>query len=224
MWLIEIGVARQNPKRNLIISFTTLLLLTLCINNAHTTAITCTNDAGAIWNGDNNKLPNQAPASGDRGIVSNCGGCSATYYFATPPANDLLCHHRRRTGSRFAGNFQNDFTFAQNGCLTRNSSGIIVSENGAAPPVIFLNTATARGPPRSGGQNLYLSDSALNRPAPHFSTSPASLRVPISRFFVTTQRDSSAHPILAGEHGGGLVDCRHFPIKHKQPVQLKEPL
>jgi hypothetical protein len=170
--LLKIGVVCQNPRRRLILSLTTLLLLTLCINNARATAVTWTHDAGGFCSEASNWFPNQAPACGDKAIVSNSGANTVTDHFATPRNNDLFCHHRRRTGSPFDTHFQNDFTVAQNGCLPLKASGIIVAEDEAAPPVIFFSTTTARGPPWSGEQSQYLSDNTLGRLAPHFSTAP----------------------------------------------------
>ena len=53
-----------------------------------------------------------------------------------------------------------------------NSSGIVVARHEPAPRVIFLNIATARGPPRSGDQSLYLLHNPLDRPATHFRPAP----------------------------------------------------
>jgi hypothetical protein len=163
--LLEIGVACPNPRRRLIICLTTLLLLTWCINNAHATAVTRTDT--------NNWFPNQAPASGDHVIVPSIGTCTATDECAMTPINDVLCHYRIRTRSGFNGSFQNDFTVAHNGRIPLNSSGIVAAKCETTQPVIFLNTATARGPPWSSNQSLYLSDNVLNRPASsHFSAAP----------------------------------------------------
>ena len=172
VWLLGIGVGCQSHRRRFIISLTTLLLLTLCINNARAAAVTWTNDAGGICRDAGNWFPNQAAVSGDQGIVPNSGACTVTNHFATPPIKDLLCHHRRQTGSRFGGKFHNDLTVARNGCLPLNSARIIVAAEDAAPPFICFNTATARGPPWPGDPSLNLSDTALDCPVPHFCTAP----------------------------------------------------
>ena len=213
---LKIGVASQNARRCFIVSLIILLLLTFCIHNARATAVTRTDT--------NKRFLHQAPASGDKTIVRNSSADSGTDKFAMTPANDFWCHHRIRTRGRFAGNFQKDFTVTRDGHIPRHSSGIIVDEQWAAPSVIFLNTATARGPPCSGDQSLYLSDNALNHPAPHFLHRLASLRVSLSPFLVIPQHDSPAHLVIAGERGGCLACCRRFPIKNNQTAHLKELL
>jgi hypothetical protein len=144
--------------------------------------------------------------------------------YAMPRINDLLGCHRIRTRNRFDNNFQNDFTVARNGHIPLNSYGIIVATRDDAQPVMFLSAATARGPPWSGDQNLYLLNNALDRPAPHFCTVPPLFRVPISRFLVSPQRDSPVHPIIHCGSGWCFVCCSHFPIKHNPTVHLKELL
>jgi hypothetical protein len=161
---LKIGVASQNARRNLIGSLAALLLLTWCSNT-----ITVVQGLPA-----NNRSPNQvqALASGDDVIIPNCGAYIVTGECAMPPINDLLCHHCRQTRSRFDNNFQKDFTVARIGHIPLNSSGIFAAKCEVTQPVIFLNTATARGPPGSGDQSLYLSDNTLDRPVPHFCTTP----------------------------------------------------
>jgi len=161
---LKIGVASQNARRGLIVSLTALLLLTLCSNS------TTAQDLVA-----NNWSPNQvqAPSSGDDVIIPNCGAYIVTGECAMPPINDLLCHHYRQTGRRFDNDFQKDFTVAHNGHIPLNSFGIVAAKCEATRPVMFLNTATARGPPWSGDQSLYLSDNVLNHPVPsHFFAAP----------------------------------------------------
>jgi hypothetical protein len=159
---LKVGVASQNARRCFIVRLITLLLVTLCSNTATAQGVPA-----------NNWSCNQAPASGDKITVPNSGTWTGTDICAMTRINDLLRHHRRRIGSRFASNFQKDFTVTRDGHIPLDSSGIIVDEHGAAPTLIFLNTATARGPPWSGDQSLYLSDNVLNRPAPsHFSAAP----------------------------------------------------
>ena len=221
---LKIGVASQNARRCLIISLTALLLLTLCINTARSATLTWTAIAGGIWSDANNWSPNQVPACGDNIIVPNSGTCAVTDSFTMLPTNDLLCHYRIRTRSRLDTYFQNDFTVTLNYHRLLNSSGIIVAEDDAAQTVIFLNTATARGHPWSGDQSLYLFDNALDRPAQHFCSAPASLRVPFSRFIVSPQRDLPAHPIIHGKQSLGLACCSHFPVKYNPTVHLKELL
>jgi hypothetical protein len=161
---LKIGVASQNARRCFIVSLNTLLLLTLCSN---TTTIAQGLPA-------NNGSPNQgqAPASGDDVIIPNSGAYTVTDNFAMTPANGLLRHHRIRTRGRFHSNLQKDFTVAHNGHIPLNLSGIVIASSEVAQPVMFLNTATARGPPWSGDQSLYLFDNALDRPAPHFCPAP----------------------------------------------------
>src|ERR1700722_1121912 len=66
---LRILVASQNFKRHPISSFTTLLILTLCINPAHATVITCTNNGdwsvAATWS------PELVPGSGDEVFITN---------------------------------------------------------------------------------------------------------------------------------------------------------
>ena len=138
--------------------------------------------------------------------------------------HDLLYHYRIRTGSRFKRNFQNDFAVACNCPIPVNASGIVATKHEAAPPVMFLSAAITRGPPWSGDQSLYLFDNALDRPAQHFCSAPASLRVPFSRFIVSPQRDLPAHPIIHGKQSLGLACCSHFPVKYNPTVHLKELL
>ena len=159
---LKIGVASQNARKCFIVSLITLLLVTLCSKTATAQGVLA-----------NNWSPNQVPACGDHVIVRNSGTCTVTGNCAMPRINGLLCHHRRRIGSQFDNNFQNDFTVTRHGHIPLNSSGIIVAEHDAAQPVMFVNTATARGPPWSDDQSLYLFDNALNHPVPsHFSAAP----------------------------------------------------
>ena len=138
--------------------------------------------------------------------------------------HDLLHRYRIRTRSWFKRNFQNDFAVACNCPIPVNASGIVATKHEAAPPVMFLSAAITRGPPWSGDQSLYLFDNALDRPAQHFCSAPASLRVPFSRFIVSPQRDLPAHPIIHGKQSLGLACCSHFPVKYNPTVHLKELL
>jgi hypothetical protein len=105
-----------------------------------------------------------------------------------------------------AQNFTNlhDFTVAQNGCLLLNSSGIIVAEHGAAPPVNFVNRATARGTPWSGDQSLHLFDNALDHTVLHVHTELSlfefhlhdSMSIPAS--ILETTHQPPVHPAIEG--------------------------
>ena len=86
--------------------------------------------------------------------------------------HDLLHRYRIRTRSWFKRNFQNDFAVACNCPIPVNASGIVAAKHEAAPPVMFLSAAIARGPPWSGDQSLYRSDNTLDHPASHFCTAP----------------------------------------------------
>ena len=138
--------------------------------------------------------------------------------------HDLLHHYRIRTGRRFNGNFQNDFTVACNCPIPLNASGIVAARHEAVPPVRFLSAAMARGPPWSGNQNLYLSDNTPVLPAPRFCTAPllsefqfhASPSVcNATRLFIQSS--------LASGAAASLVPA-DLPIKFNQTVHLKEQL
>jgi hypothetical protein len=164
---LKISVASQNARRCFIVNLTTLLLVTLCSNTATAQGVLA-----------NNWSPNQAPVGSDKITVPNSGIYPLTDDCIVHLIKDSLCHFRIRTRTRFDNNFQNDFTVTRDGHIPLDSSGVIVAEQGAAPTVIFVNTATARGPPGSGDQSLYLSDNQLDRPAPlRFSAAP-----PLSEF------------------------------------------
>jgi len=127
--------------------------------------------------------------------------------------NDLLCHYRLRTKSRFDNNFQNDFTGVSNGHLPLNLSGIIAAKNDAAQPVLFFSAATARGPPGSGDQSLYLLRNTPDHPAPHFCTAPPHSEFPF-------HHPSSGHNTTCqfiqsslGSSAGALLVSADFPIQ-----------
>ncbi|HEY5040676.1 MAG TPA: hypothetical protein VIK53_01595 [Verrucomicrobiae bacterium] len=214
--VLKILVASQNARRCLIVSLAALLLLTWCGNTTTT----------AQGLPANNWSPNQvqAPASGDDVIIPNSGAYTVTCECAMPPINDLLCHHRRQTRSRFDNNFQNDFTVTRIGHIPLNSSGIVIASSEVAQPVMFLNTATARGPPWSGDQSLYLSDNALDRPAPHFSTDP----LPSEFHFHDSSSTRNATRLLIQSsmvsRAGTLLVAAISPIKYNPTVHLKELL
>jgi hypothetical protein len=159
-------------------------------------------------------------ACGDAETIPGTTNCclAASIRFRTFKHNfhDLFCLRRVRSKCRFKGNFHNDFTDACNCPIPLNTSGIITAKHEAEPPVIFLSTATARGPPRSGDQSLYLFDHALDRPARLFYIAPLH-SVPISPFFVTAQHDSPVHPLIPGELNGSFVCCSHFPSNITKP-------
>jgi len=210
--LLEIGIAYPNTRRRIIISLNTLLLLTWCIDNAHATAVTRTDT--------NNWFSNQATASGDHVIVPSIGTCTATDECAMPPINDVLCHHRIRIRSRFDTNFQNDFTVAHNGHIPLNSSGIVAAKCEATQPVIFLNTATARGPPWSDDQSLYLSDNALDRPAPRFR--PASLLSEF-HFLDSSSARKATNPLIHSSLGSRADALLVAAISHSNTAQPFTP-
>ena len=152
--------------------------------------------------------------------VSSChAGTRLPEDWAMLPTNDLLRHHRMRTRSRFDSNFQNAFSIAYNGHLPLNSSDIIVAEHDVAQLVIFLGTATPRGPPWSADQSRYFFYGARDRPTLHFCTT-----LPLSEFQF---QDSSpvcnaTQPFIFGEGSWRLACCSHFPIKYNPTAHLKE--
>ncbi len=144
--------------------------------------------------------------------------------YAMLGTNDLLGHHRIRTRSRFDSNFQNDFCVARNGRFPPNSSGVVVATHDAAQPVMFLRAATARGPPWSGDQSLYLFDHALVRPAPHFCTAPP---LPEFQFHDSSSVSNTIrlfnHSFMVNRAGVLLV-AASFPTKYNPTVHRKELL
>jgi hypothetical protein len=194
VWLLKTGVDCINPSRRLIISLAIPFLLTWCINNAHATALTRTD---AI-----NQHPHQAFASGDPSI----GTCPETDDCAMPSIHDLLCHYRIRTRSVFDDNFQNDFTVGCNDHIPLNSSDIVAAKCEVTQSVVFLNTASARGPPWSDVQSPYLSGNPLGRSIPHFRPAPLLSEFPF-------HHSSSGHnatrlfiqPLLVSTAGASLV-------------------
>ncbi len=142
----------------------------------------------------------------------------------TPRINDLLSRHRIRTNRRFRSNFQNDFCVARNDHFPLNSSGVIVAACDTVQPVMFLSASTARGPPWSADQSLYLFDNALDRPAPHFyATSPFSEFHLHDSSSVRNATRRFIHAFLASRVSASLVAVS-FSIKCKPIVYLKELL
>ena len=148
------------------------LALLIGSDMARSATLMWVNIADGDWNNPVNSSPNQVPGNGDNVIITQSGTYTVTDNCAMPWTNDLFLHHRRRTESWVSGNFQKNFCAAGDDHIPLNSSGIVVARHEPAPRVIFLNIATARGPPRSGDQSLYLLHNPLDRPATHFRPAP----------------------------------------------------
>lgn len=138
--------------------------------------------------------------------------------------NDLLCHHRIRSRSRFDSHSQNGFSVARDGHIPLNAGGMIVATRDAEQPVMFLSAATARGPPWAGDQSLYLFDNAPDRLAPHSCTAPLLSEF---QFHDSSSVHNATRPFIHSflvNGAGALFVAADFPIKYDPTVHQKKLL